>query len=105
MDWKFFASVDEIGEGEELAKDIEGEAILLVNVGGDYYAISNICSHMQCKLSKGSLEGFNAVCPCHNAAFNIRDGSVVRPPASGTPIAAVESYEVKVEDGKIFVKI
>lgn len=46
---------------------------------GDFEGFSAVCTHQGCILSQ--VDGDTVVCPCHNSAFSIADGSVVRGPA------------------------
>lgn len=45
--------------------------------GGEYAALSPICTHRGCTVN---LEGAQLVCPCHGSAFD-RTGQVLRGPA------------------------
>jgi len=81
------------------AVNANGKPILLVNLEGTYYAIGNKCTHMQCTLTNGQLNGDVVQCPCHGSKFNVKSGKVV-----GGPAAFPEpKYEVKVEGDKILV--
>lgn len=65
--------------------------------GREFSAISNVCTHLGCRVRWVSdQEQF--FCPCHNAIFD-RNGGVVE----GPPPRPLDHYEVKEEDGQIFV--
>jgi 3-phenylpropionate/trans-cinnamate dioxygenase ferredoxin subunit len=83
------------------AVKVDGKPILLVNLDGAYYAIGNICTHMECPLSSGTLKGENIECLCHGAMFNVKTGEVVRGPAEKSQ----PTYNVKVENGQVVVSI
>jgi len=95
------ASTSELGPDEMMAVNANGKAILLVNLDGTYYAIGNICTHMGCPLSKGTLKGENVECVCHGSMFALKIGKVVRGPAEKPEL----KYEVKVENGKILINV
>ncbi|MFN3134185.1 MAG: Rieske (2Fe-2S) protein [Candidatus Kryptonium sp.] len=95
------ASVDEIKSGELKVFEVNGESIILINLNGEFFAYKNQCSHMELELSDAEITGEILTCPWHGAQFNIRTGDVVRLPAS----EPLERYEVKIQDGKIFIKI
>jgi nitrite reductase/ring-hydroxylating ferredoxin subunit len=78
-----------------------GKGILVANVNGEYFAIGNVCTHMGCKLSEGTLSGEKVECPCHGSAFNIRTGAIMNGPA-GKP---EPSYKVKIDGDKILVTL
>jgi menaquinol-cytochrome c reductase iron-sulfur subunit len=70
---------------------------LLTEDGRDYVAMSNICTHLGCRVRWiDDQEQF--FCPCHNAIFG-KDGSVVE----GPPPRALDRFEVKVEDETIYI--
>ncbi len=95
------ANVNEIKNGELKVFDVDGESIILINLNGEFFAFKNQCSHMELELNEAEIEGEILTCPWHGAQFNIRTGDVVRLPAS----EPLEKYEIKVENGKILVKI
>jgi menaquinol-cytochrome c reductase iron-sulfur subunit len=70
---------------------------VLTENGRDFVAMSNICSHLGCRVRWiKEEEGF--FCPCHNAIFN-KEGQVV----TGPPPKPLDRYEVKVEDNQLYV--
>jgi nitrite reductase/ring-hydroxylating ferredoxin subunit len=95
------ASDSELEPDEMMAVNASGKAVLLVNLEGTYYAIGNICTHMGCPLSKGTLKGENVECVCHGSMFTLKTGKVVRGPADKPEL----KYEVKVENGKILISV
>lgn len=82
------------------AVDVNGERVCVANVGGKYYAIGNVCTHMGGPLAEGKLEGFEVQCPWHGSKFDVRTGKAVRPPA----MREEPTYEVKAEDNNILIK-
>jgi nitrite reductase/ring-hydroxylating ferredoxin subunit len=79
--------------------NVNGKPVLLANIGGEYYAIGNKCTHMGCTLTNGELKGEVVQCPCHGSKFNVKTGKVV-----GGPAAIPEpKYKVKVENEQILV--
>jgi nitrite reductase/ring-hydroxylating ferredoxin subunit len=56
---------------------IDEVPILLINYQGNLYALSNKCTHLGCKLSKGKLEENIITCPCHGSKFDITSGKLV----------------------------
>ncbi|MQF48842.1 non-heme iron oxygenase ferredoxin subunit [SAR202 cluster bacterium AC-647-N09_OGT_505m] len=79
--------------------EVEDERILLANVGGQYYAVTDLCTHAECPLSDGDLDGEVLKCPCHGSQFDVRTGEVVAPPAD-EPLTL---YAVRVEGDDILV--
>jgi len=80
--------------------DLASEAVCIVNVEGNYYAIGNVCTHVGGPLNEGTLEGYEVECPWHGSKFDVRTGEAIKPPAR----QAVPKYEVKVEENNILVR-
>jgi len=84
-----------------------GKEILIANVNGNFYAISNKCTHSGGVLSQGTLEGNIVTCPKHKAKFDVTTGKVISPPKVGffhPKIKDETSYPVKIENEDILVK-
>lgn len=76
----------------------EFSAYVLTENGQDFIAMSNICTHLGCRVRWiPDEQGF--YCPCHNGVF-AKDGSVL----TGPPPRPLDRFESKVEDGVLFVK-
>jgi len=70
---------------------------LLTEDGRDYLAMSNICTHLGCRVRWIEDQG-QFFCPCHNAIFS-KDGQVVE----GPPPRPLDRFDVKVEEGTIYI--
>jgi 3-phenylpropionate/trans-cinnamate dioxygenase ferredoxin subunit len=86
----------------------KGKEILLANVEGTYYAISNKCTHMGGMLCDGKLEGSIVTCPRHGSQFDVKTGKAVRGPQ--IPLLNIKikdemQFTVKVEGTSILVGI
>jgi 3-phenylpropionate/trans-cinnamate dioxygenase ferredoxin subunit len=95
------AKVEEIQPGDHRRVMVEGEAILLANVDGQYYAIADRCTHEEARLSEGFLVGGQIECPLHGSRFDLGTGAAKALPAT----APVRTYETKVADGQVYVKL
>jgi nitrite reductase/ring-hydroxylating ferredoxin subunit len=84
---------DEVPEGEMRQFQVGGDDIAVANVAGDLHAFSDVCTHMQCSLVEGDLEGTTVTCMCHGSQFNVITGDVLNGPAT----EPVDTYEVAVE--------
>lgn len=94
------AQTSEVGPNEIKQVSAGGKDICLISLGGQYYAISDICSHEECNLSDGGeIRGESIVCPCHDSAFNVKTGAVDSLPATNP----IETYQVRVEGTNILV--
>lgn len=75
--------------------------IALYRLDDGIYATDNSCSHEYSPLCEGIVMDGKVYCPKHGSRFDIRTGSVIDLPATHP----VKTYEVKVEDGAVFVKL
>jgi len=95
-------TMDKVPEGGKIKVEAGGYEILLANIDGKIYALEDLCSHEQCSLSDGDLEGFVITCPCHGAKFDVRNGKGFKETPWGP---GQEIFEVKVEGKDVFVKV
>ena len=93
------ATVGELQPGDIKLLEVGDERIALANMDGTYYAFGDLCTHMDCSLSDGTLEGNGVECPCHGSVFNLETGAVKEGPAED-PIV---TYGVRIEGERIFV--
>ncbi len=76
-----------------------GRTVLLMRgKGGEFLALSTICSHLGCNVFfRPERNEFD--CPCHNGTFD-GEGN----PLSGPAERPLDRYATEVRDGKIFVQ-
>ncbi len=80
-----------------ITNEEELSVYILTENGRDFVAMSNICTHLGCRVRWiADQEVF--FCPCHNAGF-AKNGEV----ASGPPPRPLDQYQIKEEDGQLFV--
>ena len=63
------------------------------------FAVDGWCTHDECPLGDGWLEGHALRCACHGALFDLTTGAVIDGPADD-PLA---TYPVRVTDGVLEV--
>ena len=72
----------------------------MFNLGGQYFAIADVCTHDAGQLTGGTVEGDEIVCPRHGARFSIRTGAALTAPA----YEPTDTFPVRVEAGQIQVR-
>jgi len=97
--WTQVAALSDLPEGGSLVVHVTGEQVALFNVADTVYAIGNRCSHANGPLADGKVNGTTVTCPYHDSQFDLATGEPLRPPA----VRPVPAYEVKVDDGAIYV--
>jgi NAD(P)H-dependent nitrite reductase small subunit len=86
------------GRGTEV--DVGDQTIALFNVEGRYHALTNRCPHRGGPLGQGFVAGPQVSCPWHNWTFDVTTGENV-----ASADLMVQRFEVKVEDGNVYVKV
>jgi len=80
-----------------IVSEDELSVYVLTEDGREYIALSNICTHLGCRV-RWINDQKQYFCPCHNAAFD-KIGLVV----SGPPPKPLDRYETKVEDDQLYI--
>ena len=95
--------VEELPPGEVKIVRAGELAIGVYNIGGEYYAIEDRCSHDDGPLVEGDFdaERLIVICPRHGSEFDLRSGRPLTLPA----YLPVETFEVFVEDGFVRVRV
>ena len=70
------ARLSDIPPGSMKGVKARGKEILVANIDGAAYAISDRCTHLRYRLHKGELNGTVVTCPGHGARFDVTDGGV-----------------------------
>lgn len=72
----------ELKIAEKRTVQIGLSSILVCNVGGKYFAMDNLCSHLKVPLALGSLDGDVITCLAHGARFDVKTGKMLDGPAN-----------------------
>jgi len=72
---------------------------VLTEDGRNYHALSNICTHLGCRV-RWVAEREQFFSPCHNGVFD-KHGYVV----SGPPPRPLDEFETKIEDGNLYIQL
>ena len=92
----------DITEGKLTHVTAAGKEILVANVGGNYYAMNNICNHAGAELHEGELSGKELTCPWHGAKWDVTTGNLIWFPQK---LNAEESFKVNVDNGTVFIEV
>jgi len=94
------ASKNEIEPGSSKVIEVQGQAIALFNVDGQFYAIDNTCAHRGGPLGEGMVEGTDVICPWHAWEYDVTTGE-----CKTNPGVTQKKFNVKVEGEDILVEI
>ena len=86
--------------GRARAVSAGGRIIALYHTALGFFATSNTCPHRGGPLGEGDLLGNEIVCPWHLWGFDVATGY-----CTGDASISVPAYEVRVEDGRVLVRI
>ena len=92
MSWVDLCAADlEVGELRDV---VGGDLHLGVTRAGDAWHVFEVwCTHAECPLTDGWLEGAAVRCACHGALFDLETGTPLEGPAE-EPIRVFASREV-----------
>lgn len=95
------ARVSELPDPGKVLVEVDERLVALFHVGGQFYALDDVCTHDGGPLADGSLEDHTIACPRHGAKFCIRTGAALTMPATRATVA----HEVKVEGDQVLVRL
>jgi len=109
-------AADDIADGERIIVEVSGREIAVFHSNGEYYALSNYCTHQGGPACEGLLGGTLDVddddelvwacedeivaCPWHGWEFDITDGTHTASDEYRLP-----TYDVHVRDGDVYVEL
>ena len=97
------AQVSDVSDPGTLLVEVDDQLVMVACVGGQFYALDDVCTHDGGPLSDGEIDaaGCTIACPRHGAKFDLATGAAKTMPATKPTVA----HEVKVEDGQVFVRL
>ena len=95
------AAVEDVPPNALHGVEIEGKRICLANADGRIYAFADNCTHRDFPMHAGTIEDGEVECAWHGAKFDMPSGRATRLPA----VKPLKTYEVKIEDGAIWVAV
>lgn len=96
-EWVFVTELSELARRKKKQVFVGQTAIALFLVGGQVYALRDVCIHKERSLSKGTLLHGRIICPGHQWSFDPATGEVADQPE------CQPTYAVRVDEGKIYV--
>jgi nitrite reductase/ring-hydroxylating ferredoxin subunit/uncharacterized membrane protein len=98
--WTRATEAASLGDGKPVAVDVRGVKVLLVRRGEELLAIHDVCSHRGGPLHQGEVGTDTVTCPWHGSCFGLRDGEIVRGPAT----APQPTFETRLVDGSVEIR-
>jgi len=79
--------------------ELGGTLLALARVEGAWHAFEAWCTHAECPLTDGWVEGHAIRCSCHGSLFDVRDGAVLEGPAE----EPLRTFPTRVVEGRVEV--
>jgi nitrite reductase/ring-hydroxylating ferredoxin subunit len=80
-DFKIGFPADNLPDCGMVAGQADGEDVILVRRGDEFFALGAFCTHYHGPLADGLLVDDTVRCPWHHACFSLRTGEALRAPA------------------------
>jgi len=95
-------ALDELRPGFVTVHEVEGRGVVLARIGDAVTAWDATCPHAEFQFGPMRLRReCELECPMHGARFDVRDGHVLKGPAS-EPLEPIDS---RVDNGTVFVRV
>ena len=101
MTFERVGDISEVPPDTAKVYEVGDRAIAVCNVGGELYAIDDVCTHDEGSLDQGELEGFEIECPRHGARFDVRSGEVKALPA----VLPIDTFKVRLQGDDIEIEV
>lgn len=93
---------EKVKEGKLTAVTKNGRSLLLTRYEGKLHAFTGRCPHAGADFGQDALHRWKLTCPDHDYCFDIRSGRILWP---ADEMVRLRRYEVREEDGQLFVKL
>jgi nitrite reductase (NADH) small subunit len=101
MTWTDIGTLDDIPlRGARTVRTAEGCVAVFRTADDEVFATSDRCPHKGGPLSEGIVHGRKVTCPLHSWVFSLETGQ-----AQGADSGRVETFPVKVEDGRLLLDL
>lgn len=98
MTWRDVAQAS-LPDETVLAARVGETLIAVARVGDDWHAVEAWCTHAECPLTDGWVEGTAIRCACHGALFDLTTGE----PLEGPALAPVRVFPTRVSGDRVEV--
>jgi 3-phenylpropionate/trans-cinnamate dioxygenase ferredoxin component len=95
------AKVTDVSDPGRVLVEVEDRLLVLIRVGGEFFALDDVCTHDGGPLGEGKLDDRTIACPRHGAKFDVRTGRALTMPATKPTVA----HDVKVIGDDVCVKL
>jgi len=90
-----------LADGSVVEASAASTFVALARTGESWHAVELWCTHAECPLSDGWVEGAALRCACHGALFDLATGEPLEGPAE----CPVRVFPTRVRDGRVEVEL
>ena len=92
-EWHDVTAAADVVHGEVLGRTVAGLPVALFRLEDGVFALHDLCSHGQARLSEGFVDGDCVECPLHQGLVGVRDGAACSAPVT-EPVRSIPAREV-----------
>ena len=101
LNWILVCNESEIEIDDLKRFDYKDKTFCIYKLKDGIYATDGLCTHEAFHLEEGLVMHEEIECPMHQGIFDIKSGKAVSEPAC----VDLKTYETKVEEKKIYIKL
>jgi 3-phenylpropionate/trans-cinnamate dioxygenase ferredoxin subunit len=94
------AAAKDIADGAYVIRQVGEHSVLIVNLGGQFFAVENRCAHVSSPLDGGRVRRGRIACPLHGAIYDLRTGAALS--AALSP-RGLRTFAVRLEEGVVAI--
>ena len=99
--WRCAGDSAQLSEDNPIEDRLDGVEVGIFRVGGQLYALENVCPHAYALLTQGFIDGETVECPLHEAVFHIPSGRCLKEPGGRD----LKTYAVRLAGEEIQIKV
>lgn len=100
-EWHDACATGDIDDEDLITLDVAGEHVAIYNTPEGFFATHAMCTHEDESLGDGLVMDGVIECPLHQGRFCVRTGKALSAPAT----VDLKTYESKIENGRVFIRI
>jgi nitrite reductase/ring-hydroxylating ferredoxin subunit len=97
--WVEITALNSVPEWGILTVKVDGISLIFNRQGMNVTCYRNACTHLEYPIDMGKVSNGIITCPFHKYQYKLDSGKCLNAPAD-----SLQSYPVKIEDDRIFVK-
>ncbi|MFE3453588.1 Rieske (2Fe-2S) protein [Nonomuraea sp. NPDC059194] len=101
MTFQKVCRISDIPDEGVVGVEVDDTPVALVRKGDEVFALHDVCSHAEVKLSEGEVYDGTLECWLHGSCFDVRSGKPTGPPAT----KPVNVYRVKIDGDDVLVSL